>query len=142
VSSFIVDDGTINDILAAAQLYTQCNLAEMPPPPRDIMSAWPQGCDWALLGQALREMNVAAVIARYGPSDDLPGPFPLLPYEYRGVMPPSPIQAIKTLACYLYQCSEGDIPEQPLYRQLRKWEATLYQHYVTQSDEWQQASWA
>ena len=141
MSSFIVRDGTINDILAAAQLYTQSNLAEMPPPPRDIMSAWPQGCDWALLGQALREMNVAAVIARYGPSDKLPGPTPLLPYEYQSVMAPSPIQAIKSLACYLYQCSEGDMPKESLYQQLSQWHGDLCEHQVIQSDAYEAAEW-
>ncbi len=146
MSSYIVDDSTINRILAAVQLYTHSNLAEVPPPPRDIQSPEPRfkdWCflDWALLGARLRDMNVAAVIARYGQSDELPGPTPLLPYQHENTSAPSPIQVIKSLGCYLYQCSEGNIPSRPLYQSLSSWETALCRHYVSQSDEWQQAEW-
>ena len=142
MSSFIVRDGTINDILAAVQLYTQCSGGMTPPAPRHLLPVAAERDDYYALGLAMRTMNVEAVVARYGPSDELPGPSPLRPYEYRGVMPPSPIQAIKTLACYLYQCSEGEVPEQRLFQQLTEWRNALCYHLVTQSDEWQQASWA
>lgn len=142
MSAYIVDDQTINRILAAARVYTHSTLSTTPPAPKGIIGPDPTFLHWVLLGGRLRDMNVAAVISRYGPSDPLPGPSPLLPYEYESISAPGPIQTISSLACYLYQCSEGDIPERRLYQQLRKWEAALCYHQVTQSDEWRQAEWA
>ena len=142
MSSYIVDDKTINRILAAAQLYGwHGSSATMPSAPRDIICPEPMFLDWALLGACLREMNVAAVVARYGPSDSLPGPCPLLPYEYKCMSAPAPIQTIKSLACYLYQCTEGAVPEQTLYQQLRNWKSALCEYYVDQSDAWNRADW-
>ncbi len=139
MSAYIVDDETINRIISAAMLYTLVSLA---PAPRGIVPDNPEPNDWRALGSAMRDMNVAAVIARYGPSDSLSGPSPLLPYQFRLVTAPGLVQTVKSLACYLYQCSEGDIPERRLYQQLDKWQAELCRHYVTESDAYAQAEWA
>ena len=141
MSAYIVDDKTINRIVAAAMLRTLGSLGPLVRQFR-LVPDNPEPHDWAALGSALRDMNVAAVIARYGPSDSLPGPSPLLPYRFRLISAPSLIQTVKTLACYLYQCSEGDIPEQRLYQQLDNWQAELCRYYVTESDEYDQAEWA
>lgn len=140
MSAYIVDDKTINRIISAAMLRTLGG--SLGPVPRGLVPDNPEPDDWRALGSALRDMNVAAVIARYGPSDSLPGPSPLLPYQFQLVKAPSPIQTIKTLDCYLYQCSEGNIPDWTLYQQLSKWQAELCRHYVTESDEYDQAEWA
>jgi len=139
MSAYIVDDKTINRIVSAAILHTLGSLA---PAPRLLVPDNPELDDWHSLGSAMRDMNVAAVIARYGPSDSLPGPSPLLPYQFQPVTAPGLVQTIKSLACYLYQCSEGDIPNWRLYQQLDKWQTELCQHYVTESDAYEQAEWA
>ena len=141
MSAYIVDDSTINRILAAAELYEQTDWLMTPPAPRGLVPSAPEPESWAALGSAMRAMNVAAVVARYGPSDCLPGPFPLLPYQYESIMAPSPIQAIKSLTCYLYQCSEGDVPKQTLYQQLTQWRGDLCEHQVSQSDAYEAAEW-
>jgi len=141
MSSYIVDDSTINRILAAAELYTETGWLSTPPSPPHLVSSAPGLESWAALGSSMRAMNVAAVIARYGPSDSLPGPDPLLPYQYESIMAPSPIQAIKSLDCYLYQCSEGDVPKETLYQQLTQWRGDLCSHQVSQSDAYEAAEW-
>lgn len=139
MSAYIVNDKTINRIISAAILHTLGSLA---PAPRLLVPDNPELGDWRSLGSAMRDMNVAAVIARYGLSDSLPGPSPLLPYQFRPVTAPGLIQTIKSLDCYLYQCSEGNVPDWTLYQQLGRWQAELCQHYVTESDEYDKAEWA
>lgn len=139
MSAYIVDDKTINRIVSAAILHT---LDSLTPAPGFLMLDSQEPDDWHALGSAMRDMNVAAVIARYGPSDSLPGPLPLLPYQFRLVTAPGLVQTVKSLACYLYQCSEGDIPERRLYQQLDKWQTELCRHYVTESDAYDRAKWA
>ncbi len=61
----------------------------------------------------LVRMNADAIMARYG-SD-----------EMRRVMTQRVITAdvyqfAKCLSCYLYQCAEGNVPEQPLYKHLER----------------------
>ncbi len=140
MSAYIVDDKTINRIISAAMLRTLGG--SLGPVPRGFVPDKPEPDDWHALGSAMRDMNVAAVIARYGPSDSLPGPSPLLPYQFRLVIAPGLVQTIKSLDCYLYQCSEGDIPDRRLFQQLTKWQAELCYHCVTKSDEYDQAEWA
>jgi hypothetical protein len=57
------------------------------------------------LGAALILMNEAAVNARYAESHKRNAP-----YVWQNPQPFSAVQAYKTVRCYLYQCSEGDVP--------------------------------
>jgi len=70
-----------------------------------------------LVGMTLLEMNRRALVARYGDN----AVEAVEPYRYVepvGVNPLLLVQVYKSLRCYLYQCSEGDIPDQPLYLQV------------------------
>ena len=51
------------------------------------------------------------------------------------------IQAHKSASCLSYQCSEGDIPERPLYKALEKFIRNLEREVVTNTPEWEAASW-
>ena len=51
------------------------------------------------------------------------------------------IQAHKSAACLSYQCSEGDIPERPLYKALKKFIRALERDLVTNTPEWETATW-
>lgn len=69
------------------------------------------------LGMMLLDMNRRAVVARYGDNSVEA----IEPYRYIEPMGGHPhllVQVYKSLRCYLYQCSEGDVPDQPLYLQL------------------------
>ena len=72
--------------------------------------------DSDLHGMMLLEMNRRALIACYGDNSVEA----IEPYRY--VQPASHphllMQVYKSLRCYLYQCSEGDVPDFPLYLQL------------------------
>ena len=145
MSAYVVDDSTINRILAAAWQWWMAGRGRgIPPIPREWgQHSWPENAPE--LGAEMRAMNVAAVKARYpdDADDELPGPRPLLPYKWESEACPSIEQVIKSLDCYLYQCAEGDIPETwELYNVLRNWQLDLCYHIVNQSKQYQDAEWA
>lgn len=87
-----------------------------------------------LLGNALYRLNAAAVDHRYGESDEAPA----YRYTYRRA---SPTQVYKSLQCFLYQCSEGDVPQHPLYRALDRIRRRLADEIIARLPEYQAAVW-
>ena len=64
------------------------------------------------LGKAMFQLNIDGVNARYG--DGEAKQFRTLDYHYKPAHG-SPIQVLKSLQCWLYQCMEGEVVKQPLY---------------------------
>jgi len=110
MSAFIVEPETIGIVARVV-----CNESERTYPEK-----------MTNLVNALWEMNERAVDDRYGAqpfgpyirpdvrvpgitSSDMRSPFGSLP---KG-------RAFRATSCYLYQCSEGDVPELPLYRRVK-----------------------
>lgn len=87
------------------------------------------------LGQNLWAMNVQAVDQRYGENN----PVSLYRYEY---CPADNIQVFKSLRGYLYQCTEGDVPESALYKDLDRLADTLAREIVINLPAYEQAEWA
>jgi hypothetical protein len=92
------------------------------------------------LGAELIMMNEAAVNARYSENSRRNEP-----YIWRNPAPFSAVQAYKTIRCYLYQCSEGEVPEKwPLYAQVtevRKFYSELLGH-DHENDRWSKGQMA
>jgi hypothetical protein len=65
------------------------------------------------LGRAMFQLNIGAVHDRYGAGKA--ARFRDLTYTYKPAHG-SEIQVLKSLRCWLYQCREGQVPTQPLYR--------------------------
>lgn len=88
------------------------------------------------LGRKLLTLNIEAVTQRYPDTvenpNNLPGPcddngnstawHSALTYEYDGTRPidgcTPAVAAWKALQCLIYQCSEGNIPERELFKQI------------------------
>lgn len=89
------------------------------------------------LGAELIMMNTAAVNARYSEGNRRNSS-----YMWRNPEPFSAMQAYKTIRCFLYQCSEGDVPTAwPLYQQVdevRLFYAQLLGH-DPKTDRWSSA---
>jgi hypothetical protein len=66
-------------------------------------------CD--ALGRRLFEMNKAALMERYGEAEEVPE----YKWDHRDA---SLLDSYRAVACLVYQCSEGKIPETQLYRDL------------------------
>lgn len=144
MSAFIVEDETINKVLAflrnegvrngSGLLYGSAGrtLAEV-------------GCDiqdgeaLARLGRDMFDLNVYAVEERYGKGEAKE--FRSLDFKPRGLMSPTPMQALKALQCWLYQCSEGDADARPLYRAMHKLETNMARAIIANLPEYHRAEW-
>jgi hypothetical protein len=93
--------------------------------------------DWTLFGQMLMDMNIAAVLQRY--KDDL-DMIPKEKYRFKSVRYPK-IVSYKCMHCLIYQCSEGDVPEWPLFKALERAAAALAESIVCDLPEYNQAPW-
>jgi len=90
-----------------------------------------------LFGNELLAMNQDAVNQRYGEHDAPP------PYEPGPcILNLTPIQAYTSIECYLYQCSEGDVPERRLYQSLVGYRDALAHCIVQALPQYRNAEWA
>ncbi len=95
--------------------------------------------DWAeALGKAMFALNIAGVNDRYG--DGEAGKFRELNYRYQPAHG-SEIQVLKSLQCWKYQCSEGDVPETPLYQFFEEVEHHVALQIVMGLPEYKKATW-
>lgn len=52
-----------------------------------------------------------------------------------------PAQAYKSLSCFLYQCSEGDVPEHPLFKALEQIKVAIAEDIVRALPGWDALTW-
>src|SRR2546428_12610533 len=112
MSAFIVEDKTINKVVTWLQREVSRERFSID----QIASKYPidlYSYTWEEeLAQAMFQLNCAAVDARYGEGTakkDVTIPFVYKP-EYNVPL----TYVFKALQCWIYQCSEGDIPETKL----------------------------
>ena len=55
--------------------------------------------------------------------------------------PINKIQSLKSLSCFLYQCSEGSIPKRKLYKEMRDKETALAFDIINELPEYDKAEW-
>lgn len=92
------------------------------------------------IGKALFDMNVRAVNARYGQGEA--ETFRELNYKYKDEFTSAGIyQEYKSLRCLMYQCSEGDVPEEALYKLMEKYGNELAYEIVTSSEKYEESDW-
>ena len=137
MSAYVVEDETINRIVA----WLECDKIGSEHVATHILTAHGYTCDeeFERLAHEMFQLNVDAVNQRYGPGEA--EKFRPLDFQYAVKMPPTPIQALKALQCLLYQCSEGDVPESPLYQMLREIESTIARAIVSRLPEYTNAAW-
>lgn len=87
--------------------------------------------------------NVAAVKYRYAHLSEVTGNQPAEPVITRSVYWPkwSHVQLMKHLSCLLYQMSEGEIPETPIYKRLDRLISAIAVSIVNHTPEYDQAAW-
>ena len=107
MSAFVVENATIGIILRG--------LLEMAPEVWEVIP----GKTVKEKGDALFQMNADAVNQRYNEEDPAPKYNPMILsvsyMEEKGTLEYSPGQWYTSLRCFLYQCSEGNVPERELY---------------------------
>jgi hypothetical protein len=83
-------------------------------------------------------LNLAAVEDRYG--DLAAGTMCDRSYKFRSVHA-SKVQVIKSLSCWLYQCAEGEIDQDPLFKLMEGYKGELAMDFVRCLPEWESANW-
>ena len=151
MSSYVVDNKTINRIVDALEWGTK-NSGRQYPNPRYIdesllVFSKESGIE---LGNRLYKLNVAAINHRYpdtvGKPNNMPGSIDEngshVPYKrVEGFPGSNKYQVLKSVQCLIYQCSEGDIPEHGLYKALRQYEFALCRDIVEGIPAYEKASW-
>lgn len=127
MSSYIVDAKTINRIVSYIMNgwdTTKHTIAPFPVSDEAFQE----------LGQKLWDMNAAAVNQRYGELNEAP--------QYHLVCDNvDEFQVLKSLQCFLYQCSEGNVPELDLYKQLRQVEMNIMRKLIDTMPQYKKAEW-
>lgn len=153
MSAYIVDNETIHKLVAYFKKYPdllgwdkakslqrkqECYDLEIVTPAEDKRNVWSE------FGSELRSMNVEAVASRYPRSalDELPGKMDEHSYIHRACLRPSDVEAYKLLLSYLYQCSEGKIPESELFQTMEKSHYNLARKIIRALPSYESAIWA
>ena len=137
MSAYVVDPKTINAIVSALKTAVDQE-GKYPSTFPDLRYLKTQTLRDAIsepaeLGHTMYAMNINAVEQRYPDTEDLPGTYTdgqrMDFYKYSRVET-FPISIYKSLSCYLYQCSEGDVDQLPLYKALIEFKSALAEHML------------
>jgi hypothetical protein len=112
MSAFMVEDRTINYVVN----WLRRNIDQFSTIPHKLkeLGIETNVTGWAeILGYEMFQLNVKAVDARYG-NGEAPK-FRKLDYRFEHTEAVPLVQVLKSLQCWLYQCTEGDVPETELY---------------------------
>lgn len=152
MSAFVVDDKTINRVLgwlygkASGESGSRWALDALAKAGFDLIAAARQpepalARECERLGHAMHDLNVDAVRQRYGDADKS-GMVPTDSYIYRNIPPGELVRVYKSLMCWEYQCSEGDVPDRPFYLAMDKVASRLAHRIVVALPAYDKAEWA
>jgi hypothetical protein len=139
MSAFIVEDKTINNVVN--WLRREIDRLSFIPDKLQKLGFDTTEDGWAeRLGYAMFQLNINAVDARYGNRET--EKFRKLDYRYQVTVPVPLVPVLKSLQCWLYQCSGGAVPETEMY-QLFDNEVQLYlmTEIIDTLPEYQNAVW-
>lgn len=137
MSAFVVQDEIINRIISCIKMGR--NMEYIRKELKDAGYDLENG-DCSKLGDDMFKLNCQAVDERYG-EGEAKG-FRELNYKYMFNMYASnKTYAYKALGCWLYQCSEGNVPESTLYKLMESIQNRIACHIVDYSKEYEQANW-
>lgn len=143
MSAFICNDLTINSIinsLAYNARFDHARAAFGQPAAYYHLIPRPQTDEeedeYLRLAADLHQLNVDAVNQRYRCDDEADYTPRLSAFRT-----PEAMQAYKSAQCLLYQCSEGNVPETPLYKALAEMKNRMAEAVIYGLPEYQTAKW-
>lgn len=146
MSAFVIDPSTMHRVIRGICRAGVCqNFAGFSTEPAQ---------NYDRIGRALFALNIEAVNQRYPDTracaDNLPGmvgceAFPetyTYDNDFRTLLSlGAKTDAYKAITCLIYQCSEGNVPETALYRELEAVAGSLAANIVAHLPEYEAASW-
>jgi hypothetical protein len=142
MSAFVVEDKVINDVVNFLATARRCGSFEYHDAmAREFMVDMKSPAELNGLGVAMFQLNCNAVDQRYGAGQAKE--FRDLNYLYtRTPSLITPIQAYKSLGCWLYQCAEGTVPESSLlYMAMERVHAEMAHNIVSSMPAYEQSAW-
>ena len=146
MSAYVVDPETINRILTKLKdettdgyIHNLIKDLEFDISSNDLLSD---------LGLAMYNTNANAVGQRYNESEfeNLPGSITengkLVPYEFKLKYCPNSLQPLKSLHCWIYQCSEGNVSDTKIYKAFEEIAAMWAKRAVDSMPGYQAADWS
>lgn len=127
MSAYIVNDNTINKIVSFFKATKH-----LPHIIREFEAAGynlNQDVDCSRLANDMFKLNVQAVNSRYGKGSA--EEFRPLDFQYRFVMPPVQIKTYQEIKEWMYQCSEGDVPNSGLFKLIDTARDCLADHIIS-----------
>lgn len=135
MSAFIVSDATMNFVVNTIQDFDGLRSSCFAP----FLIHGEVDCD--KLGNKLFQLNNDAVSQRYDDHDDNVVDL----FHHRSILPASgraeKCQRLKAVQCLVYQCSEGDVPETPLFKALDSLSDWLQYDIISSLPEYRVAKW-
>jgi len=139
MSAFMVDDKTINSVVTWLTREVQRSRFTLDCLAREYgVDLTSDGWD-EKLAQAMFQLNCDGVNARYGEGEA--EKFRPLNFTYEPEIQYSLVQVLKSLQCWNYQCSEGDVPNTQLYQFFEEVEHHLALKIVMDLPEYDKAKW-
>lgn len=136
MSAYIVEDETINTVVNFLSLkqtgndaYWSKYILDDAGIKLDMLS------NRMAFGLSLFDLNVQAVSERYDEIEEYV-------YHFQQTVPPATVQAYKSLKCWLYQCSEGNVPETALFKLMDNIAKEIAMYIVETSPAYNAAEWA
>lgn len=135
MSAFMVSNATISKVLDGIHLIQPWDC--------DPFNSRNDAATMNKLGRDLLEMNARAVTARYGDDEHMnPGDEPGADYKWPGMYHQTkPIEAYKAAQCLLYQCSEGTVDQEPLFKALMQYKSQVADEIVRKVDAYNATPW-
>lgn len=134
MSAYIVEDKTINRIISYLSQDQHSTWTKK----RLLDEAAINANDLDTLARRMLELNIVAVNARYGTEEA--ESFEDLDYKISHE-PVERVQALKSLRCWLYQCSEGDADKTPLFLIMEEYSNRLADEVISKMPEYDKAEW-
>ena len=139
MSAFMVEDQTINRVVTWLRREVGTNHYTLDQLARQYgvnltSDKWDEK-----LAKAMFQLNCDGVNARYGEGEA--EKFRPLNFTYKPEGDTFLVQVLKSLQCWKYQCSEGDVPETKLYQFFEEVEHHLALQIVIRSPEYDKAKW-
>lgn len=147
MSAFVVKDDTINEIVGYFLRYADAGNTMLTRPLAIVGLAVPtappakrdKAC-WDL-GKELHALNVRAVRARYADADECGRVSGEYTYEHDAGSPGNDVQVYKHIRCWRYQCMEGNVPKDPVFKAMGEVASLLAQAIVHNLPEYDSANW-
>lgn len=148
MSCFIVSNETLGRVVQAAATMDKHNHEYLGKAFAKL--GYDLAVDGGRLAHDLFDLNVDAFCERYPADSDSNSrtryPEDIPEFEFFQLLPgrlnrSALIQAHKSASCLSYQCSEGDVPERPLYKALEEFISDLESHLVASDPAWETALW-